>query len=102
MIRALLAGETVSHDGLVTVDRARLCTRPEQPPLLIGAAISAETAALGRRLGRRPGHANQPHDQLRKGSIDAFRAGGGEGKPLFLQVAPVLGRRRGHGPGGRP
>ena len=30
VIRALLAGEEVSHDGLVTVDRARLWTRPER------------------------------------------------------------------------
>ncbi len=37
VIRALLAGEEVSHDGLVTVDRARLWTRPEQPPALVGA-----------------------------------------------------------------
>ena len=30
VIRALLAGETVSHDGLVRVDQARLWTLPEQ------------------------------------------------------------------------
>jgi probable non-F420 flavinoid oxidoreductase len=45
IIRALLRGEEVSHDGLVTVDRARVWTRPEQPPLLIGAATSEKTAA---------------------------------------------------------
>src|ERR671917_136026 len=44
VLRALLAGEEVSHDGLVTVDRARLWTLPEQPPLLVGAAVSVETA----------------------------------------------------------
>ena len=44
VIRALLAGEEVSHDGLVTVDRARLWTRPDEPPALIGAAVSVETA----------------------------------------------------------
>ena len=33
VIRALLRGEEVSHDGLVTVDRARLWTLPpEEPP----------------------------------------------------------------------
>lgn len=31
IIRAMLAGEEVSHDGLVTVDRARLWTRPDVP-----------------------------------------------------------------------
>jgi G6PDH family F420-dependent oxidoreductase len=40
VIRALLAGETVTHDGLVTVDQARLWTLPERPPRLIGAAVS--------------------------------------------------------------
>src|SRR5918997_4266599 len=31
VIRALLAGETVSHDGLVKVDRAKLWTLPAEP-----------------------------------------------------------------------
>jgi len=35
VIRALLAGEEVSHDGLVTVDRARVWTLPEVPPRLV-------------------------------------------------------------------
>src|SRR5690349_12275766 len=45
VIRALLRGEEVSHDGLVTVDRARLWTLPPEEPPLIGAACSAATAA---------------------------------------------------------
>ena len=85
VIRALLAGETVSHDGLVTVDRARLWTLPEEPPKLIGAAISAETAAWAGGWADGLVTLNQPHDQLRR-LIEAFRAGGGEGKPLYLQV----------------
>src|SRR6187402_1799348 len=44
VIRALLAGEEVSHDGLVRVDRARLYTLPTQAPPLIGAAVSSATA----------------------------------------------------------
>jgi probable non-F420 flavinoid oxidoreductase len=85
VIRALLAGETVSHRGLVTVDRARLWSRPASPPPLLGAAVSADTA---RRVG---GWAdglitvNQPVDRLRR-VVDAFRAGGGDGKPTSLQV----------------
>jgi probable non-F420 flavinoid oxidoreductase len=85
VIRALLAGETVSHDGLVTVDRARLWTLPERPPPLIGAAISADAAAWVGGWADGLVTLNQPHDRLRA-LIDAFRAGGGEGKPLFLQV----------------
>jgi G6PDH family F420-dependent oxidoreductase len=44
VIRALLRGEEVSHVGLVTVDRARIWTLPEEPPPLVGAAVSAATA----------------------------------------------------------
>src|ERR1044071_313344 len=39
VMRRLRAGEEVPHDGLVTVDRARLWTRPPEPPPLIGAAV---------------------------------------------------------------
>ena len=85
VIRALLAGETVSHDGLVTVDRARLWTRPATPPPLLGAAVSEGTA---RWVG---GWADglittyQPLDTLRR-VIAAFREGGGDGKPVCVQV----------------
>jgi probable non-F420 flavinoid oxidoreductase len=85
VIRALLAGETVSHDGLVTVDRARLWTLPERPPALVGAAVSPETAAWVGGWADGLVTINQAHDQLRA-VIEAFRAGGGEGKPLYLQV----------------
>ncbi|GAA2405772.1 TIGR03885 family FMN-dependent LLM class oxidoreductase [Nonomuraea africana] len=44
VIRALLAGQEVTHEGLVTVDRARLWTLPTEPPDLVGAAVSEETA----------------------------------------------------------
>ena len=37
-------GEEVTHDGLVRVDRARVWSRPDEPPPLLGAAVSAETA----------------------------------------------------------
>ncbi|MET0816216.1 MAG: TIGR03885 family FMN-dependent LLM class oxidoreductase [Solirubrobacteraceae bacterium] len=85
VIRALLAGEVVDHDGLVRVDRAKLWTLPPEPPALVGAAVSEETA---RRCG---GWAdalvtvNQPRDALER-ILAAFRDGGGEGKPTYLQV----------------
>src|ERR687896_844522 len=43
VMRALFAGEEVSHRGRVVVDRARLWTRPADPPPLIGAAVSEQT-----------------------------------------------------------
>src|SRR3712207_662078 len=44
IIRALLAGEEVTHDGLVTVDRARIWSLPEEPPALIGPAVTPARA----------------------------------------------------------
>jgi probable non-F420 flavinoid oxidoreductase len=85
VIRALLAGETVSHHGLVTVDRARLWTLPARPPMLVGAAVSPDTAAWVGGWADGLVTINQDHDTLRA-VIDAFRSNGGEHKPLFLQV----------------
>ena len=84
VIRALFAGETVSHRGLVTVDRAKLWSRPVVPPSLLGAAVSPETA--GWVAGWADGliTVNQPVERLRR-VVDAFRAGGA-GKPMYLQV----------------
>ena len=85
VMRALFAGETVSHDGLVTVDRARLWTLPEEPPKLIGAAVSVETARWVGGWADGLITVNQPRDHLER-MIAAFRGGGGEGKPIYLQV----------------
>jgi probable non-F420 flavinoid oxidoreductase len=85
VIRALLAGETVSHDGLVRVDRAKLWTLPARPPMLVGAAVSPDTAAWVGGWADGLVTINQDLDTL-AAVIDAFRGNGGGGKPLFLQV----------------
>ncbi len=85
VMRALWAGETVTHHGLVTVDEAKLYTLPSEPPPIFGAAITPQTATwLG---GWADGLITiaQPREEMEK-LIDAFRRGGGEGKPMFLQV----------------
>jgi probable non-F420 flavinoid oxidoreductase len=85
VIRALLRGEEVTHDGLVHVDRARVWSLPETPPLLVGAAVSADTArtvgtwADGLITVARPVQALRP-------VVDAFREAGGDGKPVAFQV----------------
>jgi probable non-F420 flavinoid oxidoreductase len=84
VMRALFAGEEVSHDGLVTVDRARLWTRPEQPPPLIGAAVSVETARWVAGWADGLVTIAQSHDHLRR-MVEAYRGAGGRG-PLVLQV----------------
>jgi probable non-F420 flavinoid oxidoreductase len=84
VIRALLAGEEVSHDGLVTVDRARLWTLPDQPPLLLGAAVSVETARTTAAWADGLITVAQSHDHLRR-MVDAYREAGGRGE-ISLQV----------------
>ena len=85
VFRRLFAGEEVDHRGLVTVDQAYLWTRPPAPPPILGGAVSEATARwLG---GWADGLAtiNQPREVLTR-VISAFREGGGEDKPVLLQV----------------
>jgi probable non-F420 flavinoid oxidoreductase len=84
IIRALLDGEEVSHDGLVTVDRARLWTRPETPPPLVAAAVSVETATWAADWADGLATIAQPAEKLRD-MIDGYRGAGGRGE-LALQV----------------
>jgi coenzyme F420-dependent glucose-6-phosphate dehydrogenase len=86
VIRALWAGETVTHRGLVRVEGANLYTRPARPPLLFGAALTPETAEwVGGWADGLLTVGHQP-DGLRE-VADAFRRGGGAGKPMVLQAA---------------
>ncbi|TFV86142.1 TIGR03885 family FMN-dependent LLM class oxidoreductase [Blastococcus sp. CT_GayMR16] len=84
VIRALLAGEEVTHDGLVTVDRAKIWTLPEQPPALIAPAVTVATARRGAEWADGLVTINQPHDTLRE-MVAAYRDAGGRGK-LVIQV----------------
>ena len=84
IIRALHAGEEVSHDGLVTVDRARVWTLPKTPPLLVGPAVSVKTAGDVAEWADGLITVNAPHEHLRQ-MVDAYRSRGGRGK-LYLQV----------------
>lgn len=85
IIRELWTGATVSRDGPIRVDEATLYTLPETPPRLMGAALTPATA---RRVG---GWAdglitvNQPLADV-AAIVQAFREGGGAGKPMALQV----------------
>ena len=64
VIRALFAGEVVDHDGLVTVDRARLWTLPAEPPPLLATAVSVETAAFAGEWADGLITINQPREHL--------------------------------------
>jgi probable non-F420 flavinoid oxidoreductase len=84
VMRALFAGEEVSHRGHVVVDRARLYTRPAEPPPLLAAAVSEATARWAGSWADGLATVNAPVDRLRR-MLDAYREGGGAGR-LVLQV----------------
>jgi G6PDH family F420-dependent oxidoreductase len=84
IIRALHRGEEVSHDGLVTVDRARLWTLPAEAPPLIGAAVSEKTARWVAGWADGMVTVNQPPESLKR-VIAAYREAGGTG-PVALQI----------------
>jgi probable non-F420 flavinoid oxidoreductase len=85
VIRGLLAGEEVSLDGHVRVDRARLWTLPPTAPALFGAALSVETARWCGGWADGLITVHQAPDKLRA-VIDAFREGGGAGKTVRVQA----------------
>jgi probable non-F420 flavinoid oxidoreductase len=85
VLRALLRGEEVDHDGLIRVDRARLWSLPAEPPALIGAAVSEQTAGVVGGWADGLITVNQPLDVLER-VIGRFRDRGGADKPVYLQV----------------
>jgi probable non-F420 flavinoid oxidoreductase len=97
VMRRLWAGETVSHDGHVTVSEAKLWTRPDRPPMLVGAAVTPPTAAWVAEWADALITVSQPDEELDR-VVDAFRSNGGKGKPMYLQVhvawAPTEGEAR--------
>lgn len=84
VIRRLLDGEEVSHDGLVTVDRARLWEVPDPRPPLVGPAVSLESAGRVAAWSEGLVTVNKPPEELRR-MVSAYRDAGGTG-PLALQV----------------
>jgi len=83
IMRALWRGETVTHHGYFHVSNARLYTRPPTPPLVLGAALTAETAAwLGTWADGLLTAGTHPAPV-----VEAFRREGGAHKPLVLQSA---------------
>lgn len=84
VITRLLAGETVSHDGLVTVEEATVWEIPEPRPPLIAPAISVETAVRGARWADGLATINQDPGRLRE-MLDRWADAGGAPRRI-LQV----------------
>ena len=85
IMRALWKGETVTHRGRVVVVDAKLYTRPVEPVQVFVAAVTPATARWGAEWADGLLTVSQPVETLRE-VVDAFRAGGGEHKPMFLQA----------------
>ena len=85
VMRALWNGQEVNHKGPVTVEQARLYTRPERPLPVFAAALSEETARWAAGWADGLITTSMAGGKLKR-VIDAFRDGGGDGKPVHLQV----------------
>jgi G6PDH family F420-dependent oxidoreductase len=91
-IRRLLRGEEVSTSGCMRIDRARLYTLPDEVPPLIGAALCPETARWCGEWADGLITVNKPASELRR-LLDAFREGGGAGKPVYVQAKVAWAER---------
>lgn len=85
IIRELWSGATVSRTAPICVEEARLFTRPKTAPLLLGAAVTDETAAWLGSWADGLLTTSRPPEAAAK-MIKAFRFAGGSNKPLFLKV----------------
>ncbi len=85
VVRALFAGETVTNRGRVTTVEAKLYTRPEKPVPLLGAAMSEPTARLAGSWA--DGILRSTRQKAVRPLMEAFQEGGGEGKPIHVQMA---------------
>lgn len=84
VMRRLLAGEEVTANGRIRVDRARVWSLPVVPAPLLAAAVSADTARAAAGWAEGVITVDQPRDALRE-FIDAYRGAGGRG-PVGVQV----------------
>ena len=85
VIRRLLAGETVNHDGRIRVEHAQLYTLPAIKPKLFGAALSPESARCVGGWAEGLVTVCQSPEQLKQ-VMDAFKAGGGANKPVHAKI----------------
>ncbi|HEX2535200.1 MAG TPA: TIGR03885 family FMN-dependent LLM class oxidoreductase [Chitinophagaceae bacterium] len=85
IIRRLLDGETVTHFGRVTVEEAKLYTRPKVKPLVLGAAVTRDSAEWLGSWADGMITVHRPFDELKE-VVDAFRQNGGGNKPVYLKT----------------
>jgi coenzyme F420-dependent glucose-6-phosphate dehydrogenase len=96
IMRALWAGETVSHRGRVTVQEAKLFSLPRTAPKLFGAALTVETARWCGQWADGLITGSSDSDSLRQ-RIDAFREAAGSRKPVYIQASFLLAANKEEG-----
>lgn len=84
VMRALWRGESVTHRGHVDVVDARLYSLSARPPRVLGAAVTEQTAEWLGSWADGLVTTGRDRDAMAR-MIAAFRRGGGEGKPVFVQ-----------------
>lgn len=85
IMRALWRGEEVDVESPVPTRKARVYTLPGSPIDVVAPALTPETARRAGRWADGLITVNAPRDELQE-MLDAFREGGGAGKPVYLQV----------------
>ena len=86
VIRRLLHGERVDHSGSFTAVDAEIFSRPARVPTLLGAAVSASTAAFVAPFSDGLLTVGSPASDMR-GLIDTFRNAAQASKPIHVQIA---------------
>lgn len=85
IMRRLWQGQTVSHQGVVVADQAKLYVKPPTVPIIYGAALTDSTAAwLASWADGMVTVADDIHKL--KGRMQAFYDNGGQGKPVIVKA----------------
>lgn len=87
VVRALFAGQTVTHRGRIIVVEAKLYSRPSTPVPVIGAAVTPETAAFVATWADGLLTTAGGDFETTKRVVSAFREVAGDEKPVYLQHA---------------
>lgn len=85
IIRELWKGEYVTHHGIINVEKAKLFTPPVENIPVYGAAITPKTAKWLAEWADAMITISKPIEELKK-MTEAFKNGGGEGKPMAIKV----------------
>lgn len=85
VIRELWKGDYVTHHGIIEVEKAKLFTPPAEEIPVYGAAITGKTAKWLGEWADGLITISKPLKELKE-VVEAFKEGGGEGKPMALKV----------------